>query len=91
MIIPFFKVPLITNGSGSLMVTVNSFVPYAPVESVTLTVNLYVPAFLGVPEISPVDELMLNPHLRSNNNNSSSMFQVYGSIPPLAVKLHEYA
>jgi hypothetical protein len=35
--------------------------PEAPVPSVAVTVTLEVPAVVGVPEITPLEELMLNP------------------------------
>jgi hypothetical protein len=35
--------------------------PEAPVPSVAVTVTLYVPAVVGVPEIRPVDELIDRP------------------------------
>ena len=42
-------------------VQVNEAVPSAPVVSVAVTVTLDVPAVVGVPEISPVEELIDSP------------------------------
>jgi hypothetical protein len=39
--------------------------PDAPVLSLAVAVTLYVPAVVGVPEISPVEELMDRPGGRS--------------------------
>ena len=43
------------------MVQVKAAVPLAPVPSVTVTVTLEVAAVVGVPEISPVVELIDSP------------------------------
>jgi hypothetical protein len=44
-----------------LTVQVNVAEPDAPVVSVAVTVTLEVPAVVGVPEISPVEELTDSP------------------------------
>ena len=44
-----------------LITQVKVAVPVAPVVSVTVTVTLEVPAVVGVPEISPVEELIASP------------------------------
>jgi hypothetical protein len=44
-----------------LIVQLNDVDPDAPVVSVAFTVTLDVPAVVGVPEISPVDELIDSP------------------------------
>ena len=46
---------------AALMVQVKAAVPLAPVPSVTVTVTLEVAAVVGVPEISPVVELIDRP------------------------------
>jgi hypothetical protein len=44
-----------------LTVQLNEADPEAPVPSFAVTVTLEVPAVVGVPEISPVEELMDRP------------------------------
>jgi nitrate reductase beta subunit len=46
---------------AALMVQVKVALPLAPVVSVAVTVTLGLPAVVGVPEISPVDELIDRP------------------------------
>jgi hypothetical protein len=53
--------------------------------SVTFTVKLLVPAVVGVPEITPLDELSDRPGGRL----PEAMLQVYGETPPLAVTVAE--
>ena len=59
-----------------------------PAESVTLTVNEDVPVVVGVPEITPVDELRVKPA----GSDPLAMAQVvYEPVPPEAAKVSEYA
>ena len=44
-----------------LTVQLNEAEPEAPVPSVAVTVTLLVPAVVGVPEMSPVEELIDSP------------------------------
>ena len=52
--------------------------PVAAAASFAVAVVEYVPAVVGVPEIRPVEALMLNPAGRP------VAVQVYGAVPPLA-------
>ena len=47
--------------AGPLTVQVNVVDPVAPVPSVAVTVTVNVPPAVGVPEISPVEELIDRP------------------------------
>ena len=47
-------------------------------ESVTVSVTLFVPAAVGVPLMTPVDVLILTP------GGSPVADHVYGGVPPLA-------
>jgi hypothetical protein len=49
-----------TGGGGLLIVKVNVALPVPP-ELVALMVTLYVPAAVGVPEITPVVVFTVNP------------------------------
>jgi len=53
-----------------------------PLASVTVKVNVLVPAFCGVPDRSP-DALKLRPELQEPEH--CVIDQVYGEAPPLAV------
>src|SRR3981081_4419671 len=53
--------PLAQPVPGLLTVQLNVAEPGAPVVSVAVTVTLLLPAVVGVPEISPVEELMDTP------------------------------
>lgn len=53
------------------------------VESVNLTLNLYIPVALGVPEICPVDASRLKPV----GKDPAPALQVYGVLPPLAASV----
>jgi hypothetical protein len=56
------------------------------VESATITVNVEVPFTVGVPMISPLDELIERPA----GNDPELIDQVYGAKPPLTVSPPEY-
>jgi hypothetical protein len=55
-------------------------------ESVTLAVNLNVPAAVGVPEITPVLAMSDRP----GGKEPEAIAQLYGGVPPLAVSIPEY-
>ena len=55
-------------------------------ESVTLIVKLNVPAAVGVPEIVPVED-----RVRPAGKAPALMLQLYGTVPPLAASVVEYA
>lgn len=57
----------------------SAFVPMLLAESVTSTVNEDVPAFGGVPEITPVDAFSVSPVGRL----PVLIDHVYGEMPPL--------
>jgi hypothetical protein len=65
------------------MVKVNAAEPEWLAESVAVTVTLYVPAVVGVPETVPVDEPIVMPGGRPVAD------QVYGVVPPEAVTVKE--
>ena len=55
-------------------------------ESVTLTVKGKVPEDVGVPEITPVEELRTSP----GGKEPALIDHVYGLFPPAAVSVAEY-
>ena len=59
---------------------VSDCVAVCAVESVTFAVKLNDPAVVGVPEITPVDAVRLNPA----GSVPELMLQLYGVVPPLA-------
>ncbi len=58
-----------------------------PCESVTVAAKLEGPALVGLPEITPVLALRVNPAGRL----PELMLQVYGASPPAAASVCEYA
>lgn len=58
----------------------------APVESVTIAEKLSVAAAVGVPLMTPVDELSVSP-----DGSEPVIDQVYGGCPPVAERVAEYA
>ncbi len=60
--------------------TVNVWVAVAPVESVTLTVNVNVPASVGVPLMIPVED-----KARPGGSDPDTTDQVLGGVPPNAL------
>ena len=72
------------------MVTLSAWVAVCAVgvvESVTFTVKLYVPACVGVPEISPLEAVRAKP----GGRRPELMVQLYGVTPPVAASVEEYA
>ena len=57
-----------------------------PCESVTRTVNVYVPRLLGVPEMTP-EVMRLSPL----GSFPTIRVHVYGGTPPVASRFREYA
>src|SRR3972149_5178524 len=68
------------------MVIDNACVTAAPLASVALTVKLLVAAVVGVPLITPVDVLRLNPAGRL----PVAILQTYGVLPPAATSVCVY-
>src|ERR687885_1221008 len=66
-------------GGGSMTVSENVPVAFAPAESVTVTVNVEVPFTLGAPSRSPDG--------RSVSPAGTCPDHVYGAVPPVAVKV----
>src|ERR687888_504668 len=66
-------------GGGSVTVSEKVPVAFAPAESVTVTVNVEVPFTLGAPS--------RRPEGRSVSPAGTCPDQVYGAVPPLAVKV----
>src|SRR6185436_15093561 len=73
--------------SAGAIVNVNAFVGAAPALSTTRTVKLLVPAVVGVPDMTPVLVLILNP----SGRDPADMDHVSGAVPPAAVMVFEYA
>ena len=92
-----YAVPAVPPGSDVVVIVggcaaaatamLNAFVAVLFAASVTCTVNDTVPAVVGVPEITPVDEARLNPAGKA----PALIDQLYGVVPPLACSVVEYA
>ena len=54
-------------------------------ESPTLTVKMYAPAAVGVPETNPVSDNKLKPGGREDPDDAVQL-HAYGGVPPLAAK-----
>ena len=75
---------MIAGGIGAgLMVKLKSFSEYRALEPVTLILKLNVFATVGVPLISPVVLLRLNP----GGKLPDVMDQLYGVVPPVACRV----
>ena len=61
----------------------NARVATAPLLSVTCTVKLLVPAVVGVPLITPVALLRVNPA----GSVPTVILHIYGVLPPLAISV----
>ena len=72
--------------SAGYIVIARAWSTYALFASVTLTVKLLVPAIVGVPLITPVDVLRLNPAGRL----PVAILQTYGVLPPAATSVCVY-
>src|ERR1039457_3268832 len=68
------------------MVMVSWLVYHAPSDPVTMTVNVYVPGAVGVPPMTPPAD-----RVSPGGSQPDTWDQVYGPIPPLAVRVCEYA
>jgi hypothetical protein len=66
----------------------NCFVAVCPAESVTVMVNVLVPALTGVPDKIPA---VLNDIPVLHEPLQGELVQVYGAVPLAAVKVAEYA
>jgi hypothetical protein len=86
--VPPGSVVVVTVGgcAGAATTTLKAFVPVLFAESLTRTVIDTVPAVVGVPLITPVDETRLTPA----GNVPALRLQVYGVVPPLACSVVEY-
>jgi hypothetical protein len=71
-----------TIGAGFIVID-RALVAVLLALSVTITVKLKVPAVVGVPEIIPVDV----PSVRPFGRAPAVIDQVYGSKPPVAVRV----
>ena len=67
-----------------MILSVNVLDAVAPRLSVTCTVNVKDPCFVGVPVIAP-EVLKLNP----GASEPDVMLQLYGAVPPLADSVAE--
>ena len=68
------------------MMTVKLWTPVQPVASVAVTLKLYVPCDVGVPESAPpVDRLT------PLGNAPALVVKLYEAVPPLAVSVALYA
>jgi hypothetical protein len=76
-------VVILTGGIDALIVRLNALVAacaVGAVESVTFTVKLKVPEAVGVPEMTPLDAVKVNPE----GSEPELILHVYGIVPPLA-------
>ena len=64
-----------------MMTIVYACTPVQPFASVAVTVNVNVPAVVGVPEMRPLPVLSDSPV----GSAPAVMLYVYGPVPPLAV------
>ena len=81
-IIPFDKVLDDITSVAGFMVIENISVSVAKIESVAKTVNVFIPADVGVPLIIPVDGVRLNP-----TGKMPVILHVYGDVPPPAINV----
>jgi len=72
-------------GAGGATVRVNDFALLPSFVSPTTAKNVTVPAWVGVPEITPADD-SVNP----GGKDPDSRNHVYGGAPPVAVSVCEY-
>ncbi len=79
------KVVVVITGAALIVIS-KALLLVAPAKSVTRAVKLEVPAVVGVPEISPVAALSVNPA----GSEPVLLDHVYGGVPPVAVKVCEY-
>src|SRR5574342_517999 len=79
---------MISIGPVRAIATLKAFVSVCAglVESLTRAKKLYVPAVVGVPEMTPVPLLSDRPA----GSEPLEIDQVYGVVPPLAVNVPEY-
>ncbi len=81
---------MLTGVSAAATVMLSGFVATSAVgvvESVTSAVKLNDPAVVGVPEIVPLAAARVRPA----GSAPSLTFQSYGAVPPVTVKVAEYA
>jgi hypothetical protein len=77
---------LTAGADAAAIVTANCFDAVCPAESVTVKVNVLVPALVGVPDRTPVEEKPI-PVLQEPLQDGS--VQVYGAVPFAAAKVVE--
>ena len=85
-VVIWMGIELLAAPEAAITTSVKFVEAVAPAESFTCTVNENVPATVGVPKMSPVVAVSVNPL----GSCPAVKLQVYGAVPPLAITRHEY-